>query len=297
MAQRQELLAHVGQHDLTGQHGGVGVVGVLVDDVGIAGSSRAVLRDGDGKAAVVLALGFIDRLGIAQRVEVPDHGHADLALFDVLDIGVGGDQAALLGQLGEEVHGGLQVGLVAAIGHGAGQHAHIRLGGLLNVADPDLVVAFQQLGPGGGGGLDVVKVGHEGGGAGVGHDPLAVGVLGIVGNGIPGAGLEGQEQILLHGHAGHADADVADVGVGLALQREAGKLLGGGHVGVGVLDAIGVGDVSPQRLPVGPLVRHADGEQLALALSGGNQFLNGHRGGGFRSGSRGGLIRQGGGTA
>src|SRR5690606_35773697 len=202
-------LSGVGEDVFPGQLGGVGVLGVAVDDGGVPGDHRAV--GGDQHLEAV----GIDLLAIAQAVEVPDHAHFHLALLQGLDGRVGQRQAALAGNLGEEVQARLDVLLVATVGDGRRQHAVHRLGGGAHITDGHLVAALFQVGPGAGNVLDQLLVDDEGDGAGVGQHPVAVVVLGPVGNLLPGGGLVGLGHPLLYGNGAEGGTHVADVGGGV----------------------------------------------------------------------------------
>lgn len=145
------------------------------------------------------------------------------------------------------------------------------------VADGDLVVAFSELGERRGRVGYLVVVGDDGHGAVVAHDPVAVVVLGPVGNLVPVAGLVLEGHALGLGRGAPLLAHVADVlGAVGALLLEHGNLLGGGHVLVSLRDAVLLLDVVPGADPVGPGVRHAHGVDLALLLGLGDDVVQGH---------------------
>ena len=246
-------LPRVAQDVLTGQLGGVGVFRVLVDQRGVAGNHRAVRRDQHLEAVRV------NLLAIAQAVEVPDDADLHFAFFQGLDGRVGQAQAALFGQLGEQVEAWLDVVLVTAVGDRCGQYAVHGLGRGADVADGHFVGAFFQVSPGVGHVLDQLLVDDKGDGAGVAEHPVAVGILGPVGDLCPGARFERLGHALLHGNRAKGRADVADVGAGVVfLGGELGNFLGRAHVRVHVLEGIEFVQVGPGVFPVGPAIGHAD---------------------------------------
>ncbi|SST11316.1 Uncharacterised protein [Acinetobacter baumannii] len=239
------------------------MLGVLVDDGGVAGDHRAVRGDQHLEALRV------DLLAVAEAVEVPDDADFDLALFQGGDHRVGQRQAALLGDLAEELQARLDVLLVAAVGDGRGEHPIDRLGGSADVADGDLVLALQQVGPAVRYVLHQLFVDDEGDGPGVGECPVAVLVLGPGRDLFPGARLVRLADALLHGDGAEGGADVADVGAGVVLLGlELGQLLGRTHVGIHVLEPILALKVLPGVLPVRPAVGHADAVDLAFLARG-----------------------------
>ena len=261
----------LGQVDLPGvaedvftcQLGRVRVLGVFVDDGGVARGDRSVRRDQHFEA-----LG-VDLITVAQAIEVPHHADFHFAFFQGLDGRVGQRQAFLLGQLGEQLQARRDVALVTLVGDGRSQYAVGSLGGGADVTDGDLVLAFFQVVPGFRAFLFLhqVLVDDEGDGAGIGQCPVAVLVLCPVGHLVPSAGLVWLAHVLGHGNRAEGCAHVADVGAGIVLLGvELGDFLGRAHVGVAVLEAVLVGQVFPGAFPVGPGIGHAhavDGTFLA----------------------------------
>lgn len=201
--------------------------------------------------------------------QVPD-GYYKVPLDKAaIDHRVGQRQAALLGDLAEELQARLDVLLVAAVGDGRGEHPIDRLGGSADVADGDLVLALQQVGPAVRYVLHQLFVDDEGDGPGVGERPVAVLVFGPGRDLFPGARLVRLADALLHGDGAEGGADVADVGAGVVLLGlELGQLLGRTHVGIHVLEPILALKVLPGVLPVRPAVGHADAVDLAFLARG-----------------------------
>lgn len=136
-----------------------------------------------------------------------------------------------------------------------------------HVAHADRVVAVEQVLEARGRVGDRGVVGHEGDGAVVAHDPVAVVVLGPIGDLVPVARLVLERELLLLGRGAPRLAHVADVfGAVGALLAEHGELLGRGHVLVGVGDTVLGLDILPGLDPVGPGVGHTNGLDLALLL-------------------------------
>ncbi|MNQ99273.1 hypothetical protein D3C85_1149990 [compost metagenome] len=245
------------------------MLGVRVDEGGVAGDQRAVLRNHHVEATAV------DLVAEGQRVEVPLDAHFHLAFFQVGDAGVVQRQAALLGQRGEEVQRGLQVPLVAAHGIGRGEHGTAGACRGADISQRHLVVALEQVGPGLGRGRHQLVVADEGDGAGIGHRPVAFAVLGPGRNLVPVAWLVRLGHALAHRHRCEGDADVTDIAAGVVLFRfELGDFLRRAQVGVLVLEPIALGQLCPGVFPVGPVVRHAQAVYRALLLGGLDQAVH-----------------------
>ncbi|MNC15683.1 hypothetical protein D3C75_635070 [compost metagenome] len=181
----------------------------------------------------------------------------------------------MLGDVGEQIQGRLEVFLVATVGQCRGQYAVGCLGRGAHVADGDLVFAVLEVSPLGWrlGAMQQLLVDDESDGAGVGQCPVAVFVLGPGRNLIPGRRLVRLDHALLDRDRAERCTDVADVGAGVVFFRgELGDLLGRAHVGVDVLEAVLVAQVFPGAGPVGPVIGHAD------AVDGAFRFRSGFEG-------------------
>ncbi len=103
IAARQVDLAGVGEDVFARQLGGVRVLGVFVDDGGVAGGDRAVRRDQHFKT------GFVDLIAVVQAVEVPHHANLHFPFLQRCDHRIAQAQTAGLGQLAEEFQARLEV--------------------------------------------------------------------------------------------------------------------------------------------------------------------------------------------
>ncbi|MNY14347.1 hypothetical protein D3C86_1475210 [compost metagenome] len=181
----------------------------------------------------------------------------------------------MLGDVGEQIQGGLEVFLVATVGQCRGQYAVGCLGRGAHVTDGHLVFAVLEVSPFGRGfgAVQQLLVDDEGDGAGVGQCPVAVLVLGPGWNLIPGRRLVRLDHALLDRDRAERCTDVADVGAGVVFFRgELGDFLGRTHVGIDVLEAVLVAQVFPGAGPVGPVIGHAD------AVDGAFRFCSGFQG-------------------
>ncbi|CAI8924280.1 hypothetical protein EMIT0180MI3_360032 [Priestia megaterium] len=249
-------LASVAEDVFAGQFGGVRVLGVFVDDGGVAGNHRAIGWNQHGVVIRIRHLGLV-----AQAVEVPDHADFDFTLFHGGDRRVGHGQAALLGDVCEQQQGWLNVFLVTAIGEGGGQYAVGGLGCGAYVTDGDFVLAALEVGPFGRcfGTVQQLFIDDERDGAGVSQRPVTVLVLGPIRNLCPSTRLVRLHHALLDRDRAEGGTDVADVGCGVVFfGGELGDFLGRAHVGVDVFQAVFLGQVFPSAFPVGPVIGHAD---------------------------------------
>ena len=171
-----------------------------------------------------------------------------------------------------------------AVDEAGGVDAHRRLVGDARVAgerDRGLVFGLQEVGPVGRRVLHDVGVHREGQHAVIVADPIAVGVLGRIGNRRPGRDLVGRQQAVGLGGGAERQADVDHVGRLRALVVLVGldrlDFVARTAVGVELVDGEAVLrlEAVDHGAVAAPVARQRDDRELTLFLRGGDQIVHG----------------------
>ena len=174
------------------------------------------------------------------------------------------EEALLLGKLGEEVEGRLQVLLAAAEGDRRRQHQRVGLCRLADITHRHLVIARGEIAPGLGRVGDLLGD-DEGDRAGITQHPVTFLILGPGRDLLPVGRLIRLADAFLRRDRSEFDADLAEVGRGIGLLGfEFLQLLGAAHIGVGVLDTVFGHDALPLGAPIGPIVGTAETDDFTF---------------------------------
>jgi hypothetical protein len=262
------------------QLGGVRVRGIGADGLHIDAGDHAGLRHHDLDVGVAL-----QGVAVGQRVIVPADDDRSGALGERCHLADHWDEVALRMQLLEELEAllpGVRSGL-AALGQARGIDAENGLVGGARIArerDRVLVVLLQKVGPILRRVLHDVLVHLEGQHPVVVAVPMAVRILQLGRDGVPGRDLVGLDQSLGLGGGTIGEADVDDVRRLRALVVLVGldgfDLVAGARIRVQLidLDAVFVLEALQQRAVAAPVVRQRDGGELPFLLGGGDQRVH-----------------------
>ena len=170
----------------------------------------------------------------------------------------------------------LNVLFVSAIGKCGGQYPIGGLGRCADIPDRYFVFSIFQVRPSGGdvGAVQQFFIDDKRNGAGVSQRPVAVFVLGPVGDLLPSGRLIGLGDALGHGNRAERRAYITDVGAGVVFfSCKLGHFLRRTHVGVDVFEAVEPVQIGPSAFPVGPLIGHAHAVDCTFGTRGGFQAL------------------------